>query len=202
MEKKNVKSSNSRSSAPTDTQTENTDWIATGLLDSKDSLQSFMKPKKFEEAMIYSILTLLSWFLTPLFVLISRMDLDFEPDQSIASTKVIVEKIQALASSERIWTNCLGRPIRNVGTINVEDFVLKMKKTFSRRDVGTSRKGVIKTDASRTRSKHVTMLVGKSSQFVQSLSSELGDSPRSIKRIEMSTGRLYAEDSSKNHGRL
>ncbi|KAL8154671.1 hypothetical protein AgCh_000139 [Apium graveolens] len=54
-------------------------------------------------------------------------------------------------------------------------------------------KGIIKAAASRTRSKQIVTPVARSSQSVQSLSSELEDSPKSIKGNEMSTGHLYAK---------
>ncbi|KAL8156744.1 hypothetical protein AgCh_001737 [Apium graveolens] len=220
MAKKNVKSSNSRNSTLVDTQTETTNWVATGLLDSRDSLQSFMKREIFEEAKILfhsNVIAVISYssrtlacldaidgkhhlgidvevmkyyyclkkfssfrigfsnrnidgqlILNKDYFFVEKKPLgddanylfdhpDFEPDQNITSARVTVEKIRALAPGERIWPNCLGRPIWNVRTVDVDDFVAKVKKKLVIRD------------------------------------EESEDSPKSIKGVEMSTGHFYAK---------
>lgn len=97
-----------------------------------------------------------------------------------------------LPVADRLWPNCLNRPIRNAGKVNIDDFVVKMNKSPLNYDAGTSEKIVHKTAASRTQNKKDTTPIASNSQSVQSLSSESQESPKSIEHMEMRSDRIYA----------
>lgn len=65
--------------------------------------------------------------------------------------------------------------------MNIDDFVQKMIKSLMKYDACKSDKVVHKTAASKTLSKQATTSVSRSSQIIQSLSSESQESPKSVK---------------------
>lgn len=67
--------------------------------------------------------------------------------------KEIAEKIMALPVSDRLWPNCLNKPIKNASMIDVGDFTSKIKKTAPRVDGDVSDATGNKGAAARTRSK-------------------------------------------------
>ncbi|XP_074356437.1 uncharacterized protein LOC141696154 [Apium graveolens] len=116
----------------------------------------------------------------------------FEFDESNTSTKAIVEKVMELPVEDMLWPKCLNRPIRNSGTVDVEDFINKMKKV---KTTGVVERPIIKSAANRTRSKvTINTPLTKSSHSVQSLSSKTLESPKGDKGIEMSSSHIYAKE--------
>lgn len=67
------------------------------------------------------------------FFVLADCDFDFDEDNNEA--KAIVAKICALPIGERLWPNYLGRPIRNAGQVNVEDFASGLKKSQLRQEL-------------------------------------------------------------------
>ncbi|XP_074351915.1 uncharacterized protein LOC141691070 [Apium graveolens] len=81
------------------------------------------------------------------------------------------------------------------GLVDVDDFILKMKKSKGKIDVDDSDKVVPKSAASRTRSRLMIKPIINPSISVLSLSSESRESPKDEgKNIEMSSGRIYAKE--------
>ncbi|KAL8091346.1 hypothetical protein AgCh_033814 [Apium graveolens] len=123
----------------------------------------------------------------------NNTDCDFEFDDNDTVTKAIMEKIWSLHVSERLWPNCLGRPIRNTGKVNVEEFVANMKKSQGG-EGSILKKAGSRNIAHRTRAKLVVSADVKPSMLVQSVSSETFESPKSDQDAGMSTGRKYAKE--------
>lgn len=96
----------------------------------------------------------------------SCVDPDFEFDDDDAGAKDSVKKILEPPVVDRLWPNCLHRPIRNPSLVDVEYFAHKLKKAPAKIDVGISGKALTKSVASRTRSKQATNPIVKSSQSV------------------------------------
>lgn len=99
----------------------------------------------------------------------------------------------AFPVGDRLWPNCLNRPFRNSGLIDIDDFVKKMNKSIVRYEAGISEKAIPKTAASRRRRKKYNTPLVKPSLDVHSLSSGILESPKSEKDVEMSAGRIYAK---------
>ena len=58
---------------------------------------------------------------------------------------------------ERVWPNCLNRPIRNASFVDVTEFSNKMSKEMVKHDGDTIERMSAKGTASRTRSKKVAV---------------------------------------------
>lgn len=104
-----------------------------------------------------------------------------------------MSKILDLPIGERLWPNCLNRPIRNSSRVRVDDFIARSGKLCLKQEVGMSERVIPRSAASRTRSKQVSTPIVKGSQSIQDLSSKSQDSPQDQKDVEMSSGRRYAK---------
>ncbi|KAL8110191.1 hypothetical protein AgCh_026055 [Apium graveolens] len=218
MAKKNPKITSSVNTDSVETLSNAIKWVPTNLLDSRDNNPCSMKKEKLEEArlLFYGKIEVVipdadervdwKWKLDYFFVnkasmgddaayLLDRWTSDephFKFDESNTSTKVIIEKVMALPVEDRLWPNCLNRPIRNSGTVDVEDFIIKMKKA---KTTGVVERPIIDSAANMTRSKvTINTPLTKSSHSVQSLSSETLENPKDDKGIEMSSSRIYAKE--------
>lgn len=120
-------------------------------------------------------------------------DCSLELDEDNESAKSIVDKILALPDKERLWPNCLNRPIRNATHVNMDEYFEKSSKAVVKYEGATSEKPVSKSAAGRTRSKQpVTILTP--SKSMMSVSSESGDSPKVEMGIQLSVGRQFAKE--------
>ena len=81
-----------------------------------------------------------------------HVDPDFEFDGDNMSAINVVGKILSLPVVDRLWPNCLNRPIRNASPMDVEDFIKKMYKAVGKSIVYAPATTPHPT-ASRTRSK-------------------------------------------------
>lgn len=123
--------------------------------------------------------------------LIHSIGVDFEFDERNSTAKDITVKIMALLIDDRLWPNCFNRPIKNASMVDVDDFLVKMKKTVSKGDGCNTETAETKAAATRTRSKS-SIPASKPSLSIQSILSESKDSPQITNEIEMSTGSKYA----------
>lgn len=122
-----------------------------------------------------------------------NVDLEFEYDENDAVTGVIVGKISNLPIGDRLWPNCLDRPIRNSSRVKVDDFMARYNKISMKQELGLAEKVLQKSAASRTRIKQTITPVMKGLQSIQSLSSKSQDIPQEAKEMEISSSRLYAK---------
>ena len=111
-------------------------------------------------------------------------------DNKNETAKEIVEKIISLPVGDRIWPNCLGRPIRNSSPVDVDEFIRKMEA-----DERALERQASKTVAARTRSRAVAA-VSRMSSTPQTVSSDSLDSPKMEKGLEASSGRIFAKGTS------
>nr|XP_017216138.1 PREDICTED: probable disease resistance protein At1g59620 isoform X2 [Daucus carota subsp. sativus] len=109
-------------------------------------------------------------------------------DNKNETAKEIVEKIMSLPVGDRIWPNCLGRPIRNSSPVDVDEFIRKMEA--DERALG---KQASKTVAARTRSRAVAV-ASRMSSTPQTVSSDSLESPKTEKGLEASSSRLFAKE--------
>ena len=124
-------------------------------------------------------------------ILLHLVDPDFSfSDDNVEATQ-IVDKILNLPLGDRIWPNCLGRPIKHSSPVDVEEYARRMHKVIHS-DGDQSKSLPAKTVAQRTRSKAVVSGV-KTSGSIQTLSSESLDSPRTEQDLEVSSERVYAK---------
>lgn len=70
----------------------------------------------------------------------SFLDPNFEFDENNTAAKDTVEKTLALPVVGRLWPNCLHRPIRNAGLVDVEDFTNRLNKVIVKHEGGVSEK--------------------------------------------------------------
>ncbi|XP_074354702.1 uncharacterized protein LOC141693488 [Apium graveolens] len=123
----------------------------------------------------------------------NNTDCEFEFNEDDVGAKAIVDKIRALPIGERLWPNCLGKPIRNTGHVNIEKFIFGSKKTQPQHETTDSKKSLQKSAVNRNRSKQLPAPVIQPSPSAVSLSSESQESPKSVKEGEMSSGRIYVK---------
>lgn len=57
-----------------------------------------------------------------------RVDLKFGCDKNDTAASVIVGKISDLLIGDRLWPNCLNRPIRNSIRMKIDDFMARFSK--------------------------------------------------------------------------
>lgn len=99
--------------------------------------------------------------------------------------------ILALPIEDRIWPNCLGRPVRNSSPVDMKEFLARMNKAPVMCEGETSERMPSKSVANRTRSK-VTTPKSKTSCSVRTLYSDSLDSPRTEEGgLEISSSRTY-----------
>lgn len=117
------------------------------------------------------------------------LDLNFTFDPNNLAAKETVSKILALPIEDRIWPNCLGRPVRNSSPVNISEYVRKGK---FKEEGDASEMAPARTVANRTRSKAV-VATSRASSTPQTLSSDSHESPKTVKGLEMSSGRIFAK---------
>lgn len=113
----------------------------------------------------------------------------FAPDPDNEASKGVVDKIVSLSIEDRIWPNCLGRPVRNASPVDVAEWI---KKGKFKEEGETSEIPPVKTVANRTRSK-VNVAISRASSTPETLSSDSHESPKTEKGLEMSSGRIFAK---------
>lgn len=111
----------------------------------------------------------------------------FDPDNKIA--KEVVKKIMSLPIEDRIWPNCLGRPVRNSSPVNIAEYISKGKY---KEECDVSEVMPLKPVVNKTRSK-VNVTTSRASSTPQTLSSDSDESPKSEKGLEMSSSRKFAK---------
>lgn len=111
-------------------------------------------------------------------------------DNKNEAAKEIVEKIVSLPLEDRVWPNCLGRPVRNSSPVDIEEFKRKMEAEEQALGREQSR-----TVAHRTRSRAVAATTRLSST-PQTVSSDSLESPKTEKGLEVSSSRLFAKGTS------
>ena len=120
----------------------------------------------------------------------SVIEVKFDVDEDDHTVSEVVRKLRALPVGERLWPNCLGRPIRNSSVVDVKDFISKLNKSLPVLDGVSSKKGPVKTVAHRTRSRVAAAAVTRASCTISSDSLE---SPKDEKGVEASSSRLFVK---------
>ena len=105
------------------------------------------------------------------------------------STIDIVGKILSLPVVDRLWPNCLNRPIRNASPVDVEDFIKKMHKAAGKSIVYVPSSTPHPT-ASRTRSKQSG---AKPTLSTQSISSGSPDTSAPVTTLAVGSGQQFAK---------
>lgn len=93
--------------------------------------------------------------------------------------------------AERLWPNCLGRPIKNASFVDVSEFLNKMNKAVIRHGIGSPEKAMPQGAAARTRSKLNPKPLTRPSLSVLSVSSDSGVGPTNGGDCELDSGLLY-----------
>lgn len=109
-----------------------------------------------------------------------NIGVEFDLEENNTSAKVITEKIMTLPIADRLWPNCLNRPIKNASMVDVDDYSINVRKIGSKLDRCSSEMFGAKGAAARTRSKLFTF-VPKPSFSIQSIA-ELGGCPSYVWR--------------------
>lgn len=87
------------------------------------------------------------------FFILYCVDLEFEFNENNSDAKAMVDKIRKPPVGDRLWPNCLSRPIRNASRVNIDDFVAKSGKLLGKSEDGTSEKPMHRPTTSMTRNK-------------------------------------------------
>nr|XP_017231132.1 PREDICTED: uncharacterized protein LOC108205646 isoform X2 [Daucus carota subsp. sativus] len=95
----------------------------------------------------------------------------------------------SLPIEDRIWPNCLGRPVRNSSPVNIAEYISKGKY---KEECDVSEVMPLKPVVNKTRSK-VNVTTSRASSTPQTLSSDSDESPKSEKGLEMSSSRKFAK---------
>lgn len=105
----------------------------------------------------------------------------------------VVNKILALPGKERLWPNCLDRPVRNTTQVNVEEYFEKVGKAVVKYEGSLAEKSTSKSVADRVKSRRPNPVAHSPSKTVLSLSSESGDKTSVEVAKERSVGRQIAK---------
>lgn len=89
-----------------------------------------------------------------------------------------MNKILALPIGDRLWPNCLNRPIRNAGFVDVKDFANKMNKVIVKHYPRVGERASLSGLANRTRGKQILTPSARPSVSIHSLSSGSDDTPK------------------------
>ena len=101
----------------------------------------------------------------------------------------VVGKILSLLVVDRLWPNCLNRPIRNASPVDVEDFIKKMHKAAGKSIIYAPASTPYPT-ASRTRSKQTG---SKHTLSTQSISSGSPDTSALVMTLAVGSGQQFAK---------
>ena len=120
-------------------------------------------------------------------------ELRFPPCENIIEAQKVVSRVLELPIGERLWPNCLGRPIRNASFVDVSEFLSKMNKAIGKHSVDSPEKAMSLGTAARTRSKLNAKFPTRPSLSVLSVSSDSGVGPKGAEDVELNSGLLYTE---------
>ncbi|XP_063945074.1 uncharacterized protein LOC135151216 [Daucus carota subsp. sativus] len=121
-------------------------------------------------------------------------ELSFELEEGNIEAEKVVSKILELPIAERLWPNCLGRPIKNASFVDVSEFLNKMNKAVIRHGIGSPEKAMPQGAAARTRSKLNPKPLTRPSLSVLSVSSDSGVGPTNGGDCELDSGLLYDKE--------